>query len=298
MRKRVVFKVFGERNTGTRTVLSMLGRMPHVTLRVPGAPPVEIDPALDALVRKSLSGAWRRTYLHALRDDLAVARAAIDPWKHAAPVLTPALRAAGARTILLVRNPYSWFLSLARRPYHIKGPKAEGLEAFLVRPWMTERREGMPAVLPSPMDLWTEKLRAAEVYREEAVRAGLGVAVVAFEDLVEDNAAALGAALDQLGVGREGLRALSRNAKQGDPAPCVLAQAYREERWRADLERGVVAGLNRRVDWALAARFGYTRLDPEAFPEQISPERRARILAEMSRLGGPVDRLRLDVDVA
>ncbi len=288
--ERTIVKVFGERNTGTRTVLTMLAAMPHVALKLPSTQPLNIDGSLEAAIISQFSGSWKRLYLNALRDDAAAERSRHDPWKHAAPVLTPALRAARVRTILMTRNPYSWFLSFARRPYHLKGPKSTTLEGFLHRPWMTERREGIAAILASPMALWSEKLRAAERYLADAGDAQIPSVFMAFEDLVQDNLGAVAAALTDLDMPLDGLEDLMTNTKRGEPAQPTLARVYSAETWRADLTRPLVTGINTLTDWDLAARHGYLPLDPADFPDRLPEARAAQIAHEMSGLSVTWDR--------
>lgn len=282
-------KVFGERNTGTRAVGAMLAQLPHVRRRINTAPR-PVDGRVEAAIMAEMSGSWRRLYLHALRDARAAEESALDPWKHSAPTLTQEMIAAQARTICLHRNPYSWFLSFARRPYHMKGPPAPSLEAFLNRPWMTERRERVAAVLPSPMMLWGIKLSAAEVFRAEARAEGLACVFLGFEEFVQSPVASLGAALAALDVPAEGLREIRTNTKQGDVDRVALAAYYSEERWKKDLTAPLVSGINALVDWDQAARLGYARLSAEDFPEALPAPRAAEIAREISSLAAPMSR--------
>jgi len=281
----IVIKIFGERNTGTRAVGAMLAAMPHVRRRI-GAPPERaLDGRVEAAILGQMRGNWRRLYLHALRDEAQAKESAVDPWKHAAPKLTPEMTAAGVRTICMHRNPYSWFLSFARRPYHLKGPPAASLEAFLHRPWMTERREGVDAVLASPMLLWSVKLAAAERYRLAALERGLYCEFMAFEEFVQNASGALERVLLDMHVGLEGLAEVPQNTKQGDIDAGKLSAYYRREAWNEDLTAPLVAGINALVDWDLAARRGYRALDPAEFPECLTEARLAQIAHEMSGLG-------------
>ncbi|QHQ34261.1 hypothetical protein [Algicella marina] len=285
-----MIKIFGERNTGTRAVGAMLAGMPHVRRRVVERTVPEADGRVEAAILSEMRGSWRRLYLHALRDEAAALQSAADPWKHAAPVLTPEMRAAGVRTICMFRNPYSWFLSFARRPYHLKGPPARSLEAFVHRPWMTERREGLAAILASPMLLWSEKSRAAMRYRNEAVQAGCFCEFIHFEQFVQNRLALVEQALTDMHVPLSGLSDLSLNSKSGDPDPQALARWYRVEGWREDLTRPLVAGINAHVDWSVAEGLGYRRRDPADYPEQLAPDHAERIALEMSGLGANWDR--------
>ncbi len=281
----VIIKVFGERNTGTRAVSLMLARMPHVQRRVGQRVSPLINGQVEAAILAEMRGSWRRLYLHALRDEAAARESAKDPWKHAAPVLTPEMAAAGVRTICMHRNPYSWFLSFARRPYHLKGPPANSLDAFLHRPWMTERREGVGAVLASPMQLWTLKLAAAERYRVAALDEDLPCEFIAFETFVQDRRAVLEQVLSDMDTCCEGLADLEENTKPGDANLDTLAKYYAKEAWKQDLTQPLVAGINALVDWDLAGRLGYEALDAAAFPQHLSEARLAQIAHEMSSLG-------------
>ncbi|MEM9268219.1 MAG: hypothetical protein AAGA78_04710, partial [Pseudomonadota bacterium] len=157
-------KVFGERNTGTRAVIRMLRGQPGVSLRVSARRRPEKDMALEAAIETHFKGGWRKLYLSALAHDQDPEITTSDPWKHAAPKLTPALIHGNVRTLFTVRDPYSWALSMARRPYHMRGPRPESFEAFLTRPWMSAARERVPPVLPSPLHLYCAKLEAYQRY--------------------------------------------------------------------------------------------------------------------------------------
>lgn len=286
-----ILKLFGERNTGTRAMTKLVRQVPGVSLRiVPQRHAAEARAAFEADIRGQIAGPWRRQYLHAQRDAVAVALSSTDPWKHAVPVLTAEMVRKSTATIIMVRNPYSWLIALARRPYHIKGPKAASLEAFAARPWMTERRDGMAAVLPSPVDLWSGKVAGALRFREEAGAAGLGCEIVRFEDFIEDPPGRAAAALLALGIAADGIEAVEENTKPAEAPLAELQAYYREERWRSWLSRETVARVNARVDWEVAGELGYARLEPEGFPERLPAEVSAAIRREMASLVAPSDR--------
>jgi len=286
-----VLKVFGERNTGTRAVIQMTSGIPGMRRRINPVSPVENDP-LSRSIATEFDGAWRRTYLHALRDDLDHRLAPDDPWKHALPRLTPGMIGAGVATILMVRNPYSWLPALARRPYHMKGPPAQSLEDFARRPWLTEKREWMPSVVSSPVDLWSRKLRAALDYQAAAFAAGLPCVMLRFEDFVSDPATTLGRALSDLGLPADRIRPLSEHTKAGAPDMSALKTYYDNETWRSDYCAGAIDAVNARIDWAAALEAGYHRLCPSDFPAALCEEaaRRFRdqsaIIANSDRKAG------------
>lgn len=285
-----IVKIFGERNTGTRALAALVRQVPGVRQRLVPAPPGEGDAAVRAAIDEQLKGHWRRLYLHALRDDLAASRCRDDPWKHAVPRLTPAMIGAGVSTLLMVRDPYSWLVGLARRPYHMKGPRADTLEAFVRRPWMTERREGMSAVVASPMTLWTVKAAATLAFGRAAEAESLAHNVVRFEDFVQAPAAVSREALAALGIEAPALSAEGENTKQGEAALDVLQTYYAEERWTSRLTRGTVAAVNALIDWEVASALGYERRDPGAFPDRLPPSVEEEVRAEMASLTTPAHR--------
>ena len=258
-----VLKIFGERNTGTRALSEMVAHLPGVRRRL-GLPPVMSDREAEvaAVIDAGLTGAWRRHYRNALMDGVE-ACSADDLWKHAVPRLTPGMVGAGVATLCMVRNPYSWVLSLWKRPYHRVGPKTQCFETFLSLPWMTQRREGAPAVLASPIDLWSLKTGAVQSYQVAAFVNGLGCQVLRFEDFVQDARGVLEPALRAMGLPTEGLRDVTGNTKTGGLPVDRLRQRYAREEWRAELTPSAVKLINARLDWDVASAFGYARIEEE-----------------------------------
>ncbi len=283
-------KIFGERNTGTRAMAALLRQLPGVGFRAGPRPPPAADAELEAAIEESMTGQWKRAYLHALRDDAAARACGADPWKHAAPCVTPAMRAAGAGLLVMVRDPYSWIVGLARRPYHLKGPRTDSLEAFVARPWMTERREGVPAVLRSPVDLWGLKLAAAFEARAAARAAGLCWTLVRFEDFVADPAGCAVRAAAALRLPDAPLAPAEGNTKAGEAGLATLGRYYAQEGWRDWLTREAVARINARLDPELLAQAGYAMRAPGEFPDALPDATRHRIAEEMASLRAPAHR--------
>ncbi len=286
-----IVKIFGERNTGTRALGVLLRQLPGVTNRVPGSRPTEAaDGALEAAIETQMRGPWRKLYLHALRDEAEARLTTEDPWKHAVPRLTPAMIAARAGIVLMVRNPYSWLIGLARRPYHIKGPNADCLEDFAARPWMTERRERLAAVVASPVDLWAAKAAATLALPDRATAEGLSCQILRFEDFLPDPAGTTRACADALGLPEGKIVPRDRNTKPGEAGLSVLQDYYAAERWRGWLTRTAVARINARLDQQVVRELGYRMLDPDDFPQSLPAETRQAMAEEMGSLRAPAHR--------
>lgn len=261
-------KVFGERNTGTRALLQMLRRSGEVTLRMAGAgSPAEQRrrTELEARISEQFTGAWRKLYMDALRDNLRHRTDPLLTWKHAAPEWHQSYADERASVIFMVRNPYSWVLSMVRRPYHIAGRRSAGLEELLTRPWLTQRRDNTEILLPDVMALWHAKLEAYRRFTVQAKAHGVNTGVLNFENFVADPVASAKAALRHCGIATENLRPARRNTKNSEQHLSEIQAYYAREGWRADLTRRSVAMINSRMDWDMAGEFGYRRLPPEDF---------------------------------
>ena len=262
-------KVFGERNSGTRALHQMLQRSKHVQTRKPGPGTAEEQQKraeLSAQVDRHFAGAWRKIYRDALRDNERHVTDPVLTWKHAAPVWHDAFRREKVNVIFLVRNPYSWVLSMARRPYHMVGRRPVDLAEFITRPWMTQRRDNTAPLLSGVLDLWQTKVRAYKSFSTMAKANGLPTYFMRFEDFVAGPVAEASIALAHFGAVADDLRPSESHTKDEGRDLASIQSYYGQEKWRDRLCRETVALINERVDWDMAGRLGYRELDPTEFP--------------------------------
>ncbi len=265
----VQIKVFGERNTGTRAVIRMIDAADGVSgAGHPGVRRRDLAPfrELGAKLSEEMTGPWRRVYREAVRDTQDDALGVVGAWKHAAPRFGQDFVDYGVQVLFMVRNPYSWALSLHRRPYHFLGPRQDDLATFLAQPWLTMGRDRVDRILPSPMSLWSAKLEAYGRFERDAKAAGVATATLRFEDLVADPAAHLSTALSGLTGTTIEAAPLEEPTKQGGLDAEARRDYYAREVWREKLTRPVVEIMNRWIDWDIASNLGYVRLSPEDFP--------------------------------
>lgn len=247
-------KVFGERHTGTRAVIRMLYN--HSCQRQGFT-----EAATGGQKRRWKKGFDKELYKDAIEDIRRRNYGGVSAWKHAAPIIDGSYAAQKRAVLFLVRDPYSWMVSFHRKPYHARAPVPQ-ISAFLQQPWPTVQRDNVAAVLPSPMALWSEKLRA---YRAFLQAAPVPAGVLHFEDFVLDPVAALGAAMAGLGVDPNGLQALARPTKSWGVSEAERVAHYKSEAWTSRLSPDAAALIAERVDWELAGYFGYKKRDPASF---------------------------------
>ena len=263
--QRPILRVFGERNTGSRAVISMLEAAGFACSGEAAgfdAPPRER--ALQRRIESAFDGPWKHVYLDALRDIRAQARGPLGQWKHAAPRYDRTFREARARVLFLTRNPYSWAVALHRNPYHQRGPRQRTLDGFLSTPWATLGREQMAPVVPGPAHLWRWKMQAALDFEELARGDGVAVGWLSFETFVADPVHALTRALARMGVVAPQL-VLVPNTKPDGRSAADIAEYYAGEAWKDALDPDAVWRINDQIPADLMDGFGYARLRPEDF---------------------------------
>ena len=149
-------KIYGERNTGT-TYLTGLIRRNIVCKVVKSRPPFWLR-KIHKLIPNN-NEILRDLYFSIRKNNLG--------WKHAfvnEKLFEPIQRNQNDFLILtLTKNPYSWLLSMYRRPYHssnnlkIHGTE-QTFEDFLSHEWTCLKRENSPKILlQNPIELWNLK---------------------------------------------------------------------------------------------------------------------------------------------
>ena len=201
-------KVFGERNTGTRALIRMLAAQKCVRMQAigeRGALNLPQNADLRAVIEETYKGKWRKIYRDALRDNEQAVACPTKAWKHTLPVWDPAFVEKRAHVAFCVRNPYSWALSLARRPYHQRGPRTSRVLDFVTQPWLTVSRDNMDAVLRSPMELWNGKVAAYGAFMRQAE---VPTRLIRFENFVADPEAEVRQVLLDFAIGFENVHSV------------------------------------------------------------------------------------------
>lgn len=265
-------KVFGERNCATRAVIQMIDAAEGLCgAGHPGVPQKQLKKYVD--MEEALEGVfsnpWLKIYREAIRDQKNAASGPIGVWKHTAPAFHADFKRHDVRVLFLVRNPYSWALSLYQRPYHHLGPRRKTFEEFLNVPWMTLGRDNLEKVLTSPVLLWTLKLQAYQRFMMDARNSETPYAVLNFEDFVIDPVAALTEATEVISGAVFKFQPLGESTKADGVKDAERKAYYGNEQWRAKLTAGAVRLINTHIDWTIATEYGYARLNPRDFPAKL-----------------------------
>lgn len=251
-----IVKIYGERNTGTN-YLSALMDLNFRCRQLPGFVPKAVM-GLQLLLpgREGVRDFWfEKTFSRNLG------------WKHmqveAADRLSDiAMFSAKLHFLTLTKNPYSWLLSMHRRPYHQYHSTRLSLEEFLVTPWQLAGRDNVSQPVANPIELWNIKNRS---YENLANR--FPVLQLTYESVLCNPLETLQKIEDEFQLRRLNLdlQNYERSTKDGDRDASYYRDHYLKERWRSKLSRQAVQIINQHLDAELANRFGYQVLDETDF---------------------------------
>jgi hypothetical protein len=244
-------KIYGERNTGTNYLSKLVALNVDVD-ELPGVVPGPVFALQRLLPGRDLvrDAYFALTY----GRNLGWKHALVEPERIARRLSGAAQRAC---VVTITKNPYSWLLSMYRRPYNrVDGPQPP-FEAFVRTPWKTVGRERAPRVLPTPVDLWN--LKNAAYLRLEGSVPTLNVT---YEDILEDPAGIIQLIATTFSLGRtsEHFRDYAESTKDSDKDSNYYRDYYLNERWKSKLSAEAIALVNERLDGGLMDHFGYAWL--------------------------------------
>ena len=259
--ERVTLKLYGERNTGTTYLARLIEQNLDATL-LPGTVPMAwfdgAQPAAAVLAHygievQEFDELWRDLFFE-LNFETTLG------WKHTLVVpekLDPVPLAKEVVYVTLTKNPYSWLLSLYRRPYHRRSTPSDDLAGFVTTPWPTVRRENHPEPFETPVHLWNQKNSSYLALANERTCMNLTYETLLAQprEVIESIAAI--ARAERLGP----FRNVDSSTKE-DPSRsfAYYRRYYLDEAWKRELSDDVVALITQRLEPALLAHFGYAQL--------------------------------------
>jgi hypothetical protein len=245
MSKRI--KIYGERNTNTNYMSKLLELNLDVN-EMPGVVPAAIMKVQNILPGRELI---RDLYFQlTYRQNLG--------WKHTCVKTMEMLKEFSTVDVdlcflTITKNPYSWLLSLYRRPYHQDVPADLTFEDFLRRPWQTTGRDNVKIKLANPIELWNVKNRSyLQLTGESVLNITSESLFLNPEDVVEK-------------ISRQfSIRRLSpdfvnyeRSTKDSSKDSHYYQDYYLNEKWRGEMSAEAIATISSSLDTDLVNHFGY-----------------------------------------
>jgi hypothetical protein len=237
-------KIFGERNTGTNYLMSLIALNLQVQL-------------LDGGIRHK-RGLLRNPFVFdILYDRLYPGHLG---WKHSMPDHQRIRKFKGYDStglITLTKNPYSFLLSLYKRPYHYKGDLPDNFSAFIRGAWPTLHRENYwESCYENPVMLWNRKNSAYLALQEHFPSKTMNLKYEVLIDDPEDLIRHLGKFF-----GLERSSEVFQHKVESTKGEAMDYTAYRDyylnEKWKAHLKPDDIAFINSFLDRQVMEYFGY-----------------------------------------
>lgn len=239
----VRLKLYGERHTNTN-YLSKLIELNLTCELIEGVVPTYVRTLENLFSKLHLRDAWFRKHQ---AENLG--------WKHG--LVNGDLTLPGVKFITLTKNPYSWLLSMYRRPYHQHYKREPTLEEFLTLPWQTVGRENVSGVIANPIQLWNLKNRSYLNLPDECslhlntestfIDAAAVIAEIATNFAIENRQQTF------IDFDRSTKK---RTDRDGD----YYRDYYLNERWRSAFSDQAIAIINKELDQELVESYGYNLL--------------------------------------
>lgn len=251
MKKRIV-KIYGERNTGT----NYLSRLIHLNLDVEELS--GIAPKRVVQLQNRLPGReWIKDTYFQFSFDKNLG------WKHMSVKSPQDLQGTVATRqqvlfVTLTKNPYSWLLSLHKRPYHgDPGAPQDDFESFLKQQYTPKGRDNVGKSATNHTTLWNHKNRS---YID--LPPNFAAINLRYEDLLHDPGSMMKAICDawKMDFDQDQFQNYSDSTKDSDKDANFYRDYYLGQQWRSKLSPATIDIINSEVDFELMDYFGYEKL--------------------------------------
>lgn len=242
-------KLFGERNSGTNYLEKLIRiNTPNLHWMRSGAPRRKIFKLSDF----TKDAFFFFTASHNLG------------WKHAQVNMRLVLNhkdLSHIRFITITKNPYSFLLSLYKRPYHhtYKKEKPDTFLGFLQMQWKSQGRDmsGL-SFYENPIHLWNEKNRS---YLNLKKRLPDQTLVLTYESVLEDYESELEKIYAFLKIDkRSPFENFTESTKSDSKSHASYQDYYLNEDWKAQLSKAEIAYINQHLDKEVLDAFQYKLL--------------------------------------
>ena len=159
--------------------------------------------------------------------------------------------------VTITKNPYSWLLSLHRKPYHHKKSQNLSFKKFLQSRWKTVKRDNTQLYLKSPIDLWNIKNNSYfNLKTSNVLHITSEMLIVNPEDVISDISS-------KFNINRTSanFKNYNKSTKDKDKDSNFYKNYYLKEKWKQLLDQEAVDIINHNIDKNLMKFFDYDIID-------------------------------------
>lgn len=242
-------KIYGERNTGTNYLEQLiLNNLEVEVLRY--FPNRRIEKYIRYEIQLSI--------LFELKSKKYLG------WKHGNPRIQAINKFNEGKLLIITitKNPYSYLLSLYKRPYHYKGDKNTSFKNFLACKWKTIflMENSGKKFYKNPIEIWNEKNNSYLNLRKKVNKEVLNIR---YEDLLANPEEVMLKISRNLGVkikNEGGFKNILSSTKLDDKKYDDYKRFYLSEKWKEELTYEAIELINVSLDFELLKRLNYEKL--------------------------------------
>lgn len=246
-------KIYGERNTGTNYVQRLIEKNCNIEI---------LRGTVPKLSSRLLLKMDKFSFLHPLSELIRDLYFSIQEnnnagWKHMEVNLDLLKNNFNNDEIIylcIVKNPYSWALSLYDKPYH-QYTESNSLEFFLSKKWKCVKRENSSAdEYKNIIKMWNNKVRSYLMLKEEL---GNNVLIIKYEDFLYDYTLLLDQ-LASLGVTmNDTYDNITKSTKEKSKDNNYYRDYYLNEKWKERLSLENIQMINNNLDSSICEKLNY-----------------------------------------
>ncbi len=254
--KTPLLKLYGERNTGTNYLAKLIRTNLDVD-QLPGVPPKPINLIAQKAPKFPMLEPMQDFYFQrTFGRNLG--------WKHSLVRPIAELRKLkicqnGISFITITKNPYSWLLSLYKRPYHFfkRWEDKPDFETFLKTPSPFLPRENAPKLFSSPVDVWNHK-NASYLQLKD----GFPALNLKYEDILMSPEGIINTISQEFSFRTKmnDFKNREKSTKEKSKDFSFYRDYYLEEKWREKLSTTAIEIINESLDDGVIQQFGYVKL--------------------------------------
>lgn len=238
-------KILGERNTGTNYLAALLLKntnFKHLSGTTPSYSWCKYEwfENLFFAISQPLFLGWKHQLVNPQK---------IQKYKYIEDTLV----------LTLTKNPYSFLLSLYKRPYHYKGVNPETFQDFLQQPWKTQHREEYNNSFESPIALWNQKNQAYIKLKQLLPENTL---TMSYESLIEKPKSIICEIRNISNMPQSDKFQNLIEATKGDNKKYdEYKKYYLDEQWRKQLTQENIDFINEQLNQEVMNYFGYAKIE-------------------------------------